>query len=294
LRINSASLARQLPNLCWHGRRNCQLCPGSHCRASGGDYGAAVERHRDSRECPGPTTEAELSCPSTRRVLTAGAMVLAVIAPAVDPAEHPAAAGSPPPPSTTPALAQRPGFDSLVLLSARPSAGQRVSRSTPRRIVRSILMARPTAMRIRKVVREEIAPVRRAVQRRIHRSASRHGLSRRVIEPVPLGMAAVIAFARTQIGKDYIRGGEGPNGYDCSGFTKLAYARAGLWLPHSSGAQAARARTISRSAARAGDLVVGPGHVGVYMGGGMMIDAGNPRTGVIYRHLFAGLHIERF
>lgn len=116
--------------------------------------------------------------------------------------------------------------------------------------------------------------------------------SRAIVAPGALG--AVIAFARAQIGKEYVAGGEGPSGFDCSGFTKRAYARAGLRLPHSSGAQAARARTISRSQGRAGDLVVGPGHVGIYMGGGMMIDAGNRRTGVVYRRLYAGLHLERF
>jgi cell wall-associated NlpC family hydrolase len=107
------------------------------------------------------------------------------------------------------------------------------------------------------------------------------------------GMSMVVAYARAQLGKRYVRGGEGPNSFDCSGFTKRAYARAGLRLPHSSGAQASRARTIRRSQARAGDLVVGPGHVGIYMGGGMMIDAGNPGTGVVYRRLYAGLHVER-
>ena len=107
-------------------------------------------------------------------------------------------------------------------------------------------------------------------------------------------MAAVLAFARSQLGKRYRRGGEGPGGFDCSGFTKRAYARAGLRLPHSSSAQAARARSISWSRARPGDLVVGRGHVGVYMGRGMMIDAGNRHTGVVYRPLYAGLHIERF
>lgn len=107
-------------------------------------------------------------------------------------------------------------------------------------------------------------------------------------------MTSVIAFARAQVGKKYVRGGEGPNSFDCSGLTKRAYARAGLRLPHSSHGQAARARTISRTAARPGDLVVGPGHVGIYLGGGMMIDAGNPRTGVVFRRLYGGLHIERF
>jgi cell wall-associated NlpC family hydrolase len=107
-------------------------------------------------------------------------------------------------------------------------------------------------------------------------------------------MAAVLAFARSQVGKRYVHGGEGPNGFDCSGFTKRAYAHAGLRLPHSSGEQAARARRITRAQARPGDLVVGTGHVGIYMGGGMMIDAGNPRTGVVYRRLYGGLHIARF
>jgi cell wall-associated NlpC family hydrolase len=51
---------------------------------------------------------------------------------------------------------------------------------------------------------------------------------------------------------------------------------------------------ISRRAAQPGDLVVGPGHVGIYMGRGMMIDAGNSRVGVVYRRVYRGLHFERF
>jgi cell wall-associated NlpC family hydrolase len=111
---------------------------------------------------------------------------------------------------------------------------------------------------------------------------------------VQLGdMTAVIAYAKSQVGRSYIRGGEGRGGFDCSGLTKRAYAKAGIRLPHSSRAQAARARTISRSQARAGDLVVGDGHVGIYMGKGMMIDAGNQRVGVVYRKLYSGLRVKR-
>ncbi|XVU25364.1 C40 family peptidase [Actinoplanes sp. CA-054009] len=131
----------------------------------------------------------------------------------------------------------------------------------------------------------------RAVTRAV---ITRHTTARQAQRVVPLGgMTAVIAFARSQVGKRYVHGGTGPFGFDCSGFTKRAYALAGIHLPHSSGAQAARARSISTGEARPGDLVVGPGHVGIYMGRGMMIDAGNSRTGVVYRRLYSGLHVER-
>jgi cell wall-associated NlpC family hydrolase len=130
--------------------------------------------------------------------------------------------------------------------------------------------------------------------RRVVRVVTRRLSPTRVSREVRLGnMTAVIAYARSQVGKRYVSGGEGPGGFDCSGLTRSAYARIGIRLPHSSGAQAARARSISRSQARPGDLVVGPGHVGIYMGHGMMIDAGNHRTGVVYRKLYSGLRVER-
>jgi cell wall-associated NlpC family hydrolase len=125
---------------------------------------------------------------------------------------------------------------------------------------------------------------------------ARHAAVARPVRRIALGggMNAVIAYARSQVGRSYVTGGEGGGGFDCSGLTRRAYAQAGIALPHSSRAQAARAHTVSRRVARAGDLVVGPGHVGIYMGRGMMIDAGNHRTGVVYRKLYSGLRVERF
>lgn len=253
----------------------------------------------DSREGPGPSTEVELSRPSTRRVLTAGAIVLAVIAPTLDTADHPAEAGATLP--AFPAVAETPGFAFGAAFADRPSARQRSSRSAIRRLP----AVRPVARPVSRPVLRKIRPVRKSAlvrtetrsvtQRRVtaHRKRS---ISRRILRTLGVrgGMSAVIAFARTQIGKSYVSGGNGAHGYDCSGFTRAAYARAGLHLPHSSGAQAARARAISRAQARPGDLVVGAGHVGLYMGGGMMIDAGNRRTGVVYRPMYGGLRIKRF
>jgi cell wall-associated NlpC family hydrolase len=269
----------------------------------------------DSRECPGPISEAALSRPSPRRVLTLGALALAVIAPAIE-SSNPADAGSSPPAVSQKAEATL--FDPLVTLA--PRRAESTSRSAVRRMaskadirpaVRALRaaarqsMARETARLavVRETVRARyvqqirrraaIAQARsgRSTSVRMHRQS--RGSSRAFGRP-SAGMSAVIAYARQQIGKRYVSGAEGPFSFDCSGFTKRAYARAGLRLPHSSGAQAARARPVSRSSARAGDLVVGRGHVGIYMGNGMMIDAGNSRVGVVYRKLYAGLRIERF
>ena len=126
-----------------------------------------------------------------------------------------------------------------------------------------------------------------------HRTARHDSVQGRERDSGGHGMSAVIAYAWAQVGKPYVMGAEGPDVFDCSGFTMQAYKRAGLHLPHSSGGQAAMARTVSRSEARPGDLVVGPGHVGIYLGDGMMIDAGNSRVGVVYREVYDGLHIER-
>jgi cell wall-associated NlpC family hydrolase len=287
--------------------------PGSHRRFLTGRQ----KQQWDSRECSGPSTEAELSRPSTRRALTAGAIVLAVIAPVVESADRPADAGANPP-SIAPTTADTPDFDPTVRLfrAAGQPAGQPVERSAARlakRPVRASRAIRPTVRRVsarrvavrvkvkekaqvnrhlRKTTRSVVRHRTRAVVHRIrpHRATVRRVVTRASVRP---GMGAVLAFARAQVGKGYASGAEGPRFFDCSGFTKSAYARAGISLPHSSGAQAARARSIPRSTARPGDLVVGPGHVGIYMGGGMMIDAGNRRTGVVYRRLYAGLHIER-
>lgn len=173
-----------------------------------------------------------------------------------------------------------------VRREARAKRAAKRHRAEQRRAAERKAHARELRERATEAVRAE---------RSVARPARTGKRARKQVVPtaVPARMAAVVRFARAQVGKRYARGAEGPNAFDCSGFTKRAYAQIGIRLPHSSGGQAARARAIPRWAARPGDLVVGPGHVGVYMGRGMMIDAGNRRTGVVYRKLYAGLRVER-
>jgi cell wall-associated NlpC family hydrolase len=282
----------------------------------------------DSRECPGPISEATLHRPSACRALTAGAIALAVVTPALDTVEQANAALPANPVTSGPgSRATEPGgvarLDPEAAFATRSQLAERASRATRTRATGPARTANPAKTAGRRAgsrapgVRENVAPATRRTTRLIHRLARvavqdaqrpvrrvlkikrtrvARVVTRRVAAPrvMRLGnMTAVIAYARSQVGKSYVSGGEGPGGFDCSGFTKSAYARAGIRLPHSSSAQAARARRIARSQARPGDLVVGPGHVGIYMGRGMMIDAGNHRTGVVYRKLYSGLRVER-
>ena len=116
------------------------------------------------------------------------------------------------------------------------------------------------------------------------RSASRTA-STVVIGPGGSARAvAALNFALAQVGKSYVRGGTGPNSYDCSGLTMTAYGSAGVGLPRTSQAQFGVGQPVSLSQLAPGDLVFyysGISHVGIYIGNGMIVHAANPRSGVL-------------
>ena len=95
-------------------------------------------------------------------------------------------------------------------------------------------------------------------------------------------VSAAIAFARQQIGKPYLWGGTGPDAFDCSGLVMMAYQAAGVDIPRTSEAQWAWGPQVPSSQVEPGDLVffagsdgtaTNPGHVGLVIGGGKMIEA---------------------
>jgi len=104
--------------------------------------------------------------------------------------------------------------------------------------------------------------------------------------PPPSGRAAMaVAAARSMLGVPYVAFQASPSrGFDCSGLTMWAWAQAGVSLPHQSGMQYASNPHVPKDQAQPGDLVFfySPiSHVGMYIGGGMMIDA--PHTGALVR-----------
>jgi peptidoglycan DL-endopeptidase CwlO len=89
-------------------------------------------------------------------------------------------------------------------------------------------------------------------------------------------VATAIRAALAQVGKPYVWGSAGPDGFDCSGLTAYAYAAAGIGLPHSSKAQSQLGTPVSRADLQPGDIVYffSPvSHVGLYIGDGMMVHA---------------------
>ncbi|MDE6980450.1 MAG: C40 family peptidase, partial [Lachnospiraceae bacterium] len=88
------------------------------------------------------------------------------------------------------------------------------------------------------------------------------------------------------VGNPYVYGGTSlTNGADCSGFTLSIFAKYGIYLPHSSAAQAGYGRRINASEAQPGDLFFyGSGsrisHVAIYIGNGQIVHASSRRTGI--------------
>jgi cell wall-associated NlpC family hydrolase len=97
--------------------------------------------------------------------------------------------------------------------------------------------------------------------------------------PVSGRAGVAVEFALAQVGDPYVWGGNGPDGWDCSGLTKAAWGEAGVSLSRSSGSQINDGARVSKSQLQPGDLVFyySPiSHVGIYIGDGKIVHATHP------------------
>jgi cell wall-associated NlpC family hydrolase len=102
---------------------------------------------------------------------------------------------------------------------------------------------------------------------------------------VKSGASAAVNTAKAQIGKPYVYGGAGPDSFDCSGLTMYAWRAGGVGLPHSAEMQYNAIPHVAITQLQPGDLIFYGSpihHVGIYVGGGQMIDA--PYTGAVVRY----------
>lgn len=108
--------------------------------------------------------------------------------------------------------------------------------------------------------------------------------------------AKAVEYALQQNGKRYVWGATGPDSFDCSGLTYRSWLTAGYTIPRTANSQGKYSgfKKISDSELQPGDLIIENhgGHVVMYVGNGKVIEAANPKIGVIITNL--GSHLNRW
>lgn len=109
--------------------------------------------------------------------------------------------------------------------------------------------------------------------------------------PAPSGNGqSIVDYAMQWVGQcNYVWGGTNltpGGGVDCSGFTMNVYAAFGISLPHYSGEQINYGQAVSYEQLQPGDLICFSGHVGIYIGGGMMVHAASAERGIVVDNVF--------
>jgi cell wall-associated NlpC family hydrolase len=165
-----------------------------------------------------------------------------------------------------------------TLVTDRTAAEQLVAqRATEKAGVEQALATRRSMLRgVKAQIAQLVAQQAQAAQQTAQRAGA----------VLPVGTitpdhSSVVAFAESFVGKSpYVWGGASPSGFDCSGFTMYVYSNFGVSLPHNAAAQQSCTTPVPSGQEQPGDLVffgTPAYHVGLYVGGGSMVNA--PYTG---------------
>ena len=111
--------------------------------------------------------------------------------------------------------------------------------------------------------------------------------------------SAIVATAKQYLGYKYVYGGSSPStGFDCSGFTSYVFKQHGITLSRTSAGQYGNGVAVSRANLQPGDLVMfgksSITHVAIYIGGGQIIHASTPSTGVRIDSLSTGYYNNNY
>ena len=92
---------------------------------------------------------------------------------------------------------------------------------------------------------------------------------------------SIVAFACQYVGRPYVWGGNSlTDGSDCSGFVHQVLANFGISSPRYSQAFKNGGQPVSYNNMQAGDIVIYPGHVAIYMGNGCIVEAQSTKAGI--------------
>jgi peptidoglycan DL-endopeptidase CwlO len=168
-------------------------------------------------------------------------------------------------------------------IEARLGAQRRYLKRLTRQVRRAVAEERRRQEELRRQALRRRLAAERAARARAAARAGASGATAAGSAGAPSGAAArAVAFARSQLGRPYVWGASGPSSYDCSGLVMAAYRSAGVWLPRVSRAQWHAGPRVGLGSLAPGDLVFfahntgDPGsihHVGMYVGGGAMVEA---------------------
>ena len=207
--------------------------------------------------------------------------------------------------STIESLKKQIATRRVVLLAADKQVKQLVAqRESTKQQISSDLQARQTML---KGVQNQIASMQAAAAAAAKAAAERAAAAAKAARAAPQVQSSgggggggggttssagahgsVVGIAQGCLGVPYVWGGASMSGFDCSGLAMYVYAQVGISLPHNAAMQYASITHVAHGSEQPGDLVFfgysagGIHHVGIYVGGGSMIDA--PYTGVNVRY----------